>query len=176
MRFRVLVLTIAVGMISLLTAGCGTQKTEPVPVTDGFRCEAAVTYRDMEICGTLYRQTDGKMAVTFSAPKSLSGVTVGWNGEEMTLELAGMSIAVSPEKVPHSALVKSLLDVLASPQTAGEMTDEGYVLTGEADGRAYTLVCDPQTGLPRSLSVPDDEISAVFTNAERLSDEPSAAE
>ena len=35
--------------------------------------------------------------------------------------------------------------------------------SGEVGGKAYELVCDPDTGAPVSLSMPEEELAAVFT-------------
>ena len=88
----------------------------------------------------------------------------------MTMELAGVSVRIAPEKVPQGALIKELLAVLTAEHATGQLTDEGYVLTGEADDHAYTLVCDVHSGLPRSLSVPESGISATFSDAAVLTD------
>jgi hypothetical protein len=50
----------------------------------------------------------------------------------------------------------------------GTETEEGLVIRGEAEQTPYVLVCDPASGLPRSLSVPDEELEAVFTEVETL--------
>ncbi|MBR5524787.1 MAG: hypothetical protein IKU51_05945 [Clostridia bacterium] len=149
----------------LLLVGCGDRHPDNVktPVTDRFSCVAQIAYGEMEAVARLRHTAEGKLTATFSEPKSLSGVTVGWDGEGMTLELGGMSLAIPQEKVPQSALVACLMQVLEASHPAGSRTEDGYVIEGEAEGMAYTLVCDPDTGLPRSLSVPEQELEATFT-------------
>ena len=150
-----------------LIAGCGTPSSAP-PVTDGFTCHAAMQYREMAVEGELTCTTDGGATLSFILPKSLQGVTLGWDGDAMTMELGGMSLTVPPEKVPESALIRCLLAALTASHPEGSLTDSGYVIEGEAEGVAYTLVCDPTSGLPLSLSVPDEELEAVFTDMTRL--------
>ena len=158
---------IAVLSVALLLAGCGAPQTAS-PVTDGFTCRAAMQYREMAVEGELTCTTDGGASLSFTLPKSLQGITLGWDGGAMTMELGGMSLAVPPDKVPESALIRCLLSVLTAPHPTGTLTDEGYVMEGEAEGVAYTLVCDPTSGLPLSLTVPDQELEAVFTDMTRL--------
>ena len=150
--------------VSLLTAGCGIghPNNTAKPVTDGFTCRTEIQYHELELQAQLSRQDDGKLLLAFSLPKSLNGVVLGWNGSAMTMELGGMSVAVPTERVPQGALVQRLLQVLSATPSAGSVTDEGYVMTGQVDGDAFTLVCDPQTGLPRSLSLPSEELQADF--------------
>ena len=166
---RMLFPLLAVLFISLL---CGCARTHPdnaaAPVTNGFTCQASIHYHELELQGQLSRQTDGKLLMAFTAPKSLTGITLGWDGNHMTMELGGMGVAVPTEKVPQGALIQRLLQVLCAPHTNGTVTDEGYVVTGEIDGQPYTFVCDPDTGLPRSLSLPEEELEAVFSQASLL--------
>lgn len=156
-----------------LLPGCGSRHPDNTahPVTDGFTCRTVIRYHELELHAQLSRQTDGKLMLTFSMPKSLDGVALGWNGTDMTMELGGMSVAVPAEKVPQGALIQRLLQVLSADHGDGSVTEEGYVIVGETDGQAYTLVCDPQTGLPRSLSMPAQELDAAFSHAALLPEE-----
>jgi len=168
MKQWVLRMTAVLGA-ALMLAGCGTPRSA-APVTDGFTCHAAMQYREMVVEGQLTCSADGAAALSFSLPKSLQGVTLGWNGSGMTMELGGMSLAVPTEDVPESALIRCLLSVLSASHPKGSLTADGYVVEGEAEGVAYTLVCDPTSGLPMSLSVPSQELEAVFTDMTRLNE------
>ena len=157
---------VALAAALLLMVGCGNRHPDNVkePATDRFSCLAQMQYGEMEVEAQLRRAASGKLTVTFYKPTSLSGITVGWDGEAMTLELGSMSLALPSEKVPQSALIHCLTQVLEGPHPAGTRTEDGYVIEGEAEGVAYTLVCDPATGLPRSLSVPSCELEATFSD------------
>lgn len=168
MKQWILRLTAVLGAAVML-AGCGAPQSA-APVTDGFTCHAAMQYREMAVEGELTCSKDGGASLAFSLPKSLQGVTFGWDGGAMTMELGGMRLTVPPEKVPESALIRCLLSVLTATHPAGSITEEGYVITGEVEGIAYALVCDPTSGLPLSLSVPGEELEAVFTDMTRLSE------
>jgi hypothetical protein len=152
--------------IALLMSGCVGRHPDNTahPVTYGFSCSAVIQYHELELQSQLSRESGGKLQLAFSAPKSLKGVVLGWDGESMTMKLGGMSVAVPTERVPQGALIQRILQVLAATPADGTVTDEGYVMSGTVDELAYTLVCDPQTGLPRSLSVPSEELEAVFSD------------
>lgn len=150
--------------------GCGKKNTDQVakPVVQGFSCQATIHFKEMEVASQLTRKQDGKLTVAFQKPKSLNGIALGWDGRNMTMEMSGMSMTLPVEKVPEGALVRSLLQVLAAEHGKGDRTEEGYVISGEAEGKAYVLVCDPDTGLPRSLSLPEEELTAAFTEVTLL--------
>ncbi len=155
----------------LLLAGCGRQEPAAPSVASAFSCRVAVNYRELALQGELCRLPENKLQLTFDQPKSLSGVTIGWDGKDMTMELAGISVSVAPDKVPESALIKSLLGVLTATPDNGMLTEEGYVTEGQVDGLAYTLVCDSETGIPTALSVPENELSVVFSQMEATTDQ-----
>ena len=90
----------------LLLAGCASQTNSSIqPVTTGFSCQAAIHYRDLELVSQLTCTADGGVKTTFVLPKSLNGITLGWNGTDMTMELGDATIALPAEKVPESALM-----------------------------------------------------------------------
>lgn len=165
---------LAVGLtaVLILTAvGCDRTPTESEvrPVTAGFSAKTDIDYGDMHLSGTLTRSNDGKLTVKFTLPTSLSGVAVGWDGENMTMELAGMSITVDPDTVPDGALLKAILPILAAEHPAGELTADGYLVAGETEGYEYCFLFDSSTGFPRKLTVTDPALTAVFSDATALS-------
>lgn len=169
MKYRILFVGLLVLLCTTMLFGCGKNRADAAtPVTAGFTCEVSIDYREMDLKGQLSRTQDGWLLVTLSEPPSLSGMAISWDGEEMAMELGGLRVPVNAENVPQGALVKSLLAVLTASPSAGELTDAGYVVQGEVDGKAYTVVCAPDTGLIRSLSVPDDELTVTFNETALL--------
>lgn len=156
-------------LIGFSLTGCGAQKP-PTPPENGFTCQTIVQYKEMTVEGKLTCSGDGKMTLECTLPKSLYGVTLGYDGTGMTMGLGKMQVAVPAEKVPQSALIGCLARALTADHTDGELTDEGYVFSGKVEDTAYTLVCDPATGLPVSLSVPQEELEAAFTDVQLLTD------
>lgn len=171
MKYRILFGILTVLLCATMLFGCGKSRDDAAqPVTAGFTCEVNIAYRDMALKGQLSRVQDGRLLVTLSEPPSLGGMAISWDGEEMAMELGGLHVPVNAENVPQGALIKSLLTVLTAAPNAGEVTDEGYVVQGEVDGKAYTIVCAPDTGLIRSLSVPDDGLTVTFNETALLTE------
>ena len=169
MKQRILFGMLTVVLCTVMLFGCGKSRADAAtPVTAGFTCEVSIAYREMNLKGELSRTQDGRLLVTLSEPPSLSGMAISWDGKEMAMEIGGLRVPVNAANVPQGALMKSLLTVLTAAPSAGEITDEGYTVQGEIDGKAYTIVCAPDTGLIRSLSVPDDELTVTFNETALL--------
>lgn len=141
------------------------------PITDGFTCNVAITYHQTELDGTLSRTADGKLSVSFSKPATLSGMTVNWDGEEMTLQLGSLNVPVNAQNVPQGALIKRLLSVLTVQTEDGELTEQGYTVSGDIDGLAYTVVYDAESGLIRSVSAPNEDLQVVFSDVKQIENE-----
>ena len=149
--------------VLLCLSGCG-KKTTIEPITDGFTAQATIRYKEMDVKGQFTCSTDGRVTMVFTEPKSLDGVTLGWTGTQMQMQLGGMAIAVAEDSMPDGGLIRCLVEVLSNVEPKqGKQDGKDYVISGEAEGKAYTLVCDAETGLPKSLSVPDENLTATFT-------------
>lgn len=157
------------GRLAVITAAmlclCGCSKQSTIePITDGFTAQATIRYKEMDVQGQFSCSSDGRVTMVFSQPKSLDGVILGWNGNEMQMQLGGMAIAVAEDSMPDGGLIRCLTRVLSAVEPKnGTQEGEDYVISGDAEGTAYTLICDAETGLPKSLSVPDENLTAEFS-------------
>ena len=165
---RIGALVAAATMALLCLCGC-EKKTTIDPITDGFTARATIQYKEMAVQGQFSCSTDGRVSMVFSMPKSLDGVTLGWNGSEMQMQLGSMTLTVAEDRMPDGGLIRRLTDVLTAAKPQGGAVDgDDYVIRGEAEGVAYTFVCDAATGLPKSLSVPDENLTAEFSQVTLL--------
>lgn len=160
---RIFLRLTAVTAALFLLCGCGKQ-TAMDPITDGFTAQATIRYKEMDVAGQFSCSVDGRVTMVFTQPKTLAGVTFGWNGSEMQMKLGSMTIAVAQDSMPDGGLVQCLTRVLAAVEPKnGVKEGADYVITGETDGIGYTLTCDVETGLPKTLSVPDEQLTAEFS-------------
>lgn len=152
-----------IALAFLCLCGCGKKGTMQ-PITDGFTAQTTIRYKDMDVQGQFSCSADGRVNMVFSLPKSLDGVALGWTGSEMQMRLGGMTITVSEDSMPDGGLIRCLTRVLAAvkPQD-GKREGTDYVISGTAGDTAYTLVCDAETGHPKTLSVPDEQLEVTFS-------------
>ena len=155
---------IALAVALLCLCGCSA-KSNVNPITDGFTAQATMRYKEMDVAGQFSCSSDGRVNMVFSLPKSLDGVALGWNGSEMQMRLGGMTITVAEDSMPDGGLIRCLTRVLYTIRPKdGERDGADYVIRGTAEGVDYTLVCDAATGLPKTLSVPDEQLEVTFTD------------
>ncbi len=154
---------LAVTAALLCLCGCGKEAAIE-PITDGFTAQATIRYKEMDVKGQFTCGDDGRVTMVFTEPKSLDGVSLGWTGTQMQMRLGGMSIAVAEDSMPDGGLIRCLAQVLSGVEPKkGKKDGKDYVIQSDAEGTAYTLVCDAATGLPKSLSVPDEGLTAEFS-------------
>ena len=108
----------AIAAAFLCLCGCGT-KSRIDPITDGFTAAATIRYKEMDVAGQFSCSSDGRVNMVFTLPKSLDGVTLGWNGSEMQMRLGGMTITVSEDSMPDGGLIRCLTRVLAAVEPTG---------------------------------------------------------
>ncbi len=148
--------------------GCGKNTVAVQPVTSGFSCDVSADVQGMTVKGTLSRETTGQLCMQVTEPPSLRDVMVEWDGTTMTMQLGGVSIPVEAAHVPQGALVKQVLAVLTAAPSKTTATDEGTVVDGVVDGKPFSIVCDSDTGLIRSLSIPQDDLTVTFDNTKTI--------
>lgn len=158
------------GLVLVFTGCRGATAAEPIG--EGFTCAVKAIYRDLEVSGTLTRDGAGRLGLTFDEPSTLKGLTVQWDGENVTLSLGGMSFSVSPDAVPERALGEEIVSAFDTAlRGEGKRTTENGKLIVEGNGSngAYTLVFDAKTGEPLSLSVPALPLTVTFSDVSKRS-------
>lgn len=152
-------------IITALLTACGAAKTAP-PETVRFSCDFVATYNDLKLEGTLERHNVGTLTLALSAPQSLSGMQLTWDGETATVAYHGLTYTL-PAKLPQAAAARLLLDALddlCKRSADGSLTKDGAAFTGTVGEYGYTVLCDPQSGTLLSLEVPDAAFSVHFSN------------
>lgn len=160
---------IGIGLL-FLTSGCSAQTPQP-PTVDGFRCHAVVQYDDLAVEGELTRKGAGLLSFTVSAPASLEGLQLVWDGESVSVTLHGLSFGIDPDQLPASGIGSALLSAFdaAVGISSGEQTADGYVTSGQAASGNFTILSDPQSGYLLSLSMPSLGLTASFSDFRLLS-------
>ena len=144
-------------LLATLLLGCGGAGNTDTDPTACLRAPFAATVRgaldglafEAEICHTV---TDGQdaLALTFTAPAALEGITVARQGEEVTLTLGEICVpkADSEEGMAVVLWLFSPDGRVLSVEKNRELGETSAVLTAEG-GEARTLTFDTASGSPR---------------------------
>lgn len=152
-------------MVSVFT-GCAGKRAAP-PQTADFSCNAHIVYKDLALEAELSRSDRGLLTVTFTAPATVKGLSMQWDGEKVNLSVGGIGYSLDPAALPESGLGNGLIDVLdtvASADLSPTLAGSDARLTGSGKNGSFTLLSDPITGALRSLSVPSLPLEATFTD------------
>ena len=158
------VTVLVAGWLCLCAAGCKKQVAAPAATTD-FSCNIQAVYDQLAVTGTLVRRSAGTLELAFTSPETLNGLTAVWDGEDVTLQMHGLSFSVNADALPEQALgdgvlaaLDSVLDGAMTPTLEGDTA----VYEGTVEQGAYTLVCDKQSGKPLSLTMPSLKLQVTF--------------
>ena len=167
--------------LTLLLCLCGCsrmgKKAVQEPVTTNFSCDVDVQYGDMTVKGHLTRSTAGTLCLEITEPATLNGMTMDWNGTDVSIKLHGLTFRVDPETLPQGALGKGLLNALdaALGIKDGQLTETGWSTKGEVGGNAFEIFSDPQSGKMLSVSIPSMQLKATFSNVVTQAEAANAA-
>ena len=172
--FGILCSVLVVLIIAVSVGACAARrKASELPITAGFECDVDKTHQDMTNKGHLTRVAAGTLTLTIDKPSTLKGLSMEWNGDDITIKMMGLSFGIDPSEVPQTALGKCMLDALDSAvrlTDKGEKTSEGLKLIGKSLNGDFEIVSDPETGYLVSLSIPSLRVKATFTNFELTDD------
>ena len=150
-----------------LTA-CQSPADDPEePVVTGFACDLEATYGDMAVSGHISRGAAGTLTLELSEPATLDGLTMMWDGDQVTLGMHGLTFGIDPTAIEQTALGKGLLSALdaALGSHGGARTEDNTLSTkGESVSGEFELLSDPETGNLLSLRVPALALTATFSN------------
>lgn len=161
------VCAIFVRSVLLLTSCAPGAVGHTAPTFTGFSCSADIAYRDMAVKGRLSRVSAGTLILDIEEPATLSGMKLSWNGEQIRVNMLGLSVDLDPADIPASALGSALVDTLDAAlrvQDQAVLSDGVMKLDGECATGSYTVTSDPATGALLTVAVPDLELSASFAD------------
>lgn len=149
-----------------LLTGCDRPFSPAAPLTEGFTCSFSGSCGGLETAGTLTRPGPGMLTLTLTAPPELAGLTLTWDGEQVTAGLLGLSFSLPQESVPGTALGAELTAALDGARR-GEGAPDGqgrFATAGGGGDDAFTLYSHPDTGALLSLSMPGRELELTFSD------------
>ncbi|MDD2361815.1 MAG: hypothetical protein PHH84_02480 [Oscillospiraceae bacterium] len=151
----------------LILPSCSKKASSEQPIMIGFSCNIEAKYDEMNIKGYLTRSAAGTLRFDIDEPETLNGLSMQWDGNEISIKLNGISFNVEPDNIPQSALGKCILGALDSAlgvRDAGELTDEGLLTKGVSSAGEFEIISDPATGSLLNLKMPSVKLEAKFSD------------
>ena len=118
----------------------------------------------------------------FTAPDTLAGVLLNFDGGAVTASYKGLAFTIPKTAMPAKAMLCIVTDVLDAVQAqeslnCTEQSDGSRTCTGDAEGGTYTLTFAPD-GTLTAFEMPGQPLSVTFTEytAGNLPAETSASE
>lgn len=153
-----------------LTAGCAASAGTATPDLDrSFSAEAEINYGGSECTVQMRRMDKNDWEFCVTSPYALEGLVISVRDGVTKLSMYDMN-AVADINIETVSVAKLLSDAYeaAACCTSAEKDGEGQMkLSGQAETSIYTLCTDGQ-GVPLSLSLNGQEVTAEFTKYAEL--------
>ncbi len=173
MRGKTAALLAAFGIAAGLLAGCAGERL-PAPdaetvsqaVEKPFDAVARIRMGNIEATADLNRSGDGVFSFTFTAPQTLSGMTITMDRENIGLSYLGLHIEADSEDVLNSGVTRAIVAAInraAEPDgiTVG-MEGTAVTVDGETESGAFTLTLDQRNQSLLNLSIPNLDLECRF--------------
>lgn len=147
----------------LLLSGCQAAPPTP-PCTEGIDYRITATCGELTVSGTLTRPSPATLSLALTEPATLKGLTLRWDGTQLTATWHGLSVPLNREELPDTALIEGLIGALEAAPAAENrtVTEEGVLTEGNLNGNAFHLLSDPTTGALIKLEIPTLAITVAF--------------
>ncbi|MDR0919053.1 MAG: hypothetical protein LBM93_07355 [Oscillospiraceae bacterium] len=170
---------------SILTA-CGKLGSEKVNITptiaDTFSVNAELSYNDTVSEAIISRLAEGIWQAEFISPNTLSGVTLIFEGEDVTANYKGLSFSVPKNALPYKTALNDFIDIVDNlgGKLQCEKVDGKYVITGTTEQGEYTLKFNQKNAELSEFSMPniklEMKLSDYATGNNVAKDEPVETE
>lgn len=157
---------ISVLIIVSFLCGCGKSTKTATPVTKGISFTADVTYYNENYTCDVDVNEEGIMTAEVTYPEELKGVSLTFDGENVTAEYLGLTYTLKTDTMPLGNVALSIYKVFCDVTNNGlsaEYTEENCLIENTVDGEKYEFTFSP-SGLPLELKIPSKEFKVVFNN------------
>ena len=158
-------------ILSVTLYGCSEKKSaDPVDLDYAYSCTVEAVCNNLEYTAQISRDENGVWKTRFTAPETISSLTVTSFGESFALEFQGINFSTQTKNVPVGAISSMLTSVLdhAAHSSDAEFEKSGKLtlVKGECDCGEYVLTLT-KSGELSKLTI-GDSFSADFSQVVKL--------
>ena len=180
MKKIVSILTLCTITLTTL-ASCSSVSNEKVSTDalfkEPFSSTANITTEELEATGTIYRHGVGVWEIEFSAPETLSGVKLSFDGVNSEASYKGLSFSIPKDAVPISSMLLCLAnavdEVATYPDKECSINDGIISFKGSTDCGDYNLTVKEDTGELATFEVKSLGLLMTFSNTTTIADTTS---
>jgi len=142
----------------------------PPPVPAFFTTDALIKQGSTDISASLKREATGITTINITAPESLAGMEIQFDGELCKFMMGGLTLDLGYANFPQTAFFKVIMNTLKRMNedmtvTASKNMDLWeYQLIGEQGNEIITVVQSDLTGFLESMHVPSRDLEVTFSN------------
>ena len=175
MRRKTAALLAALLAASCLFAGCaGGERPVSAPdaetvseaVQKPFDAVAQIKMGGIEATADLNKSEDGVFSFAFTAPKTLAGMTITMDKENIGLSYLGLSIEADSEAVLNSAVTKAIVAAVNKAAEPNGITigveGTAFTVRGETESGEFLITLDQRNQSLLSLSIPNLDLECHF--------------
>ena len=150
-------------VLTVLLCGCEHNKHTSAVKTD-FSADFSAEYRGLKLSGSLVNTRQGYCAIELSAPKTLEGLSVTRQDNELSIARGGVKATADESYLPSDSFYTVLHDIFeAASDGSGTPNGDKKVKLALPLGEA-TIELDDE-GYPAAANMSDNSFSITFLNS-----------
>lgn len=162
----------ALTAVTLMMTACGKIGSEKVNITPSvaknFTSTATLDYNDTQAEAVITRIDSGLWQAEFTAPKTLSGITLIFDKDNVSANYKGLAFSVPKAAMPFKTILSDFIsvadEVAQSPKIEAEKAGDAYAISGANEQGEYTLTLDKSGNQITGFSVPNIALNIAFTD------------
>lgn len=145
-------------LMAVMLSGCGKEVAKTPKIDNLFTCKAEFSCNGFEGEANVSRLGDGMWDVEFAAPKTLEGVKLLFNNDEIKASYLGLSFTLPKESAPAQSALTLFFDAVDDTILAEEMeskqgeTESKYF--GENEAGAFEITVSAENGVITRVEIP----------------------
>lgn len=150
----------------MILSACQSQTSSAPHIITDFESNVSITQDDKTYEGKILHTPEGINSLTFIAPESISGLTMGFDGKKYTLGLGELSGEYTSNPILSSAGAGNIIAAIDSLSGAQELkslskSDNSETFAGVFSETKYEITIDGKGNI-KNIKIPKHKISCEF--------------
>jgi hypothetical protein len=163
------VAVIILTVISLSLFSCDKLPLSGAQIADTpFSAHIEIDTEKSDFVANVKRLGMGLWEMEIVEPSNIAGLTISYDGQNISSTKDGFTVTQSVDAVADSALFLQVFRVLdnaiAALEPNGEIVDGKYVLSGSIPVSNYEITFNPETNTPEEIKLPESAITAYLSD------------